>query len=162
MQNNSETKRKIFYLASSYGFSPQWNEKLMPDFVNALESLGAEVWEPFKRNNQVDFTQPGWAYDVGQNDVNDVMGADAIFAILNGTPPDEGVMVELGIAIALKKKIFLFRDDKRKCTESEKYPVNLMVFAGLPKDGWEDFYYTRIEDITDPKRPIARWMKGEL
>ena len=69
---NPESKKKIFYLASPYGFSPQWNEKLMPDFVNALESLGGEVWEPFARNNDVDFTQPGWAYDVGQNDLKDV------------------------------------------------------------------------------------------
>ena len=69
-------------------------------------------------------------------------------------------MVELGIAIALKKKIFLFRDDMRRCTESEKYPVNLMVFAGLPKDGWEDFYYTRIEDITDPKKTHRKMDEG--
>ena len=63
--------------------------------------------------------------------------------------------------MALKKKIFLFRDDKRNCTESEKYPVNLMVFVGLPKDGWQDYYHTSIKDITNPDKALAKWMKGE-
>ena len=93
--------KKTLYLASPYGFSAQWKERLLPQFVATLEALGAEVWEPFARNNQVDFSAPGWAYQVGQADLRDVVEADAIFAIVNGTPPDEGVMVELGAAIAL-------------------------------------------------------------
>ena len=51
--------KKTLYLASPYGFSPQWKERLLPQFVAALEALGAEVWEPFARNNQVDFSAPG-------------------------------------------------------------------------------------------------------
>ena len=39
--------------------------------------------------------------------LEDLKKCDCIFAIVNGTPPDEGVMIELGIAIALKKEIFL-------------------------------------------------------
>ena len=128
--------KKTLYLASPYGFSAQWKERLLPQFVAALEALGAEVWEPFARNNQVDFSAPGWAYQVGQADLRDVVEADAIFAIVNGTPPDEGVMVELGAAIALGKPTFLFRDDFRRCTDSENYPLNLMLFTGLPEDGW--------------------------
>ena len=100
--------KKIIYLASPYGFSAQQKELLLPPFVEALESLGAEVWEPFVRNNQIDFSESGWAYRVGQADLKDVVKSDAIFAIVNGTPPDEGVMVELGAAIALNKKVFLF------------------------------------------------------
>ena len=45
-------------------------------------------------------------------------------------------MVELGIAIALNKAVYLFRDDFRKSTDSEHYPLNLMFFVGLPKVGW--------------------------
>ena len=48
--------------------------------------------------------------------------SDCIFAIVNGNPPDEGVMIELGIAIALKKDIFLFRDDFRNCSDNNLYP----------------------------------------
>ena len=61
------------------------------------------MWEPFARNNQVDFLAAGWAYRVGQGDFRDVVESDAIFAVVNGVPPDEGVMVELGMAIALGK-----------------------------------------------------------
>ena len=151
------TKKKI-YLASPYGFSKQWLAKLLPEFVSTLESLGAEVWEPFNRNNQVDFSQSGWAYTVAMADLQDVKDSDAIFAIVNGTPPDEGVMVELGEAIALGKPTFLFRDDFRRCTDSEDYPLNLMLFSGLPKDNWEDYFYTSVEEISSPEKALVRWI----
>ena len=59
---------KTIYLASPYGFSEQQKRLLLPELVQALEDLGLEVWEPFQRNNQVDFSLPGWAYKVGQAD----------------------------------------------------------------------------------------------
>ena len=151
---------KTIYLASPYGFSAQQKQKLLPEFVHALESLGAEVWEPFERSNQIDRTRAGWAYQIGQADLRDVVESDAVFAIVNGTPPDEGVMVELGVAIALGKKTFLFRDDFRRCTDSEHYPLNLMLFTGLPERGWEDYYYTSLDDIADPDKALARWLRG--
>lgn len=149
---------KTIYLASPYGFSAQQKQHLLPEFVRVLESLGAEVWEPFERNNQIDRTQAGWAYQIGQADLRDVREADAVFAIVNGTPPDEGVMVELGVAIALGKKTFLFRDDFRRCTDSERYPLNLMLFTGLPKRGWKNYYYTSLADIANPDKALARWL----
>ncbi|NKB71808.1 MAG: nucleoside 2-deoxyribosyltransferase [Candidatus Latescibacteria bacterium] len=153
-------KKKI-YLASPYGFSSQQKEQLLPQFVDVLEKMGAEVWEPFERNNQVDFAQEGWAYQIGQNDVRDVVESDAVFAIVNGTPPDEGVMVELGIAIALGKKTFLFRDDFRHCADTGQYPLNLMTFTGLPEQGWEDYYYTSFAEISAPEKALARWLNGQ-
>lgn len=153
--------KKTLYLASPYGFSPHWKERLLPQFVAALEGLGAEVWEPFARNNQVDFSAPGWAYAVGQADLLDVVEADAIFAIVNGTPPDEGVMVELGAAIALGKPTFLFRDDFRRCTDSENYPLNLMLFTGLPQDGWQAYYYTSLAEISASDKALSRWLRDE-
>ena len=80
------------YLASPYGFSAQWRRLLLPEFIAALEGLGLEVWEPFARNGQVDVAQPGWAHQVAQRDLQDVRDADGLFAIVNGTPPDEGVI----------------------------------------------------------------------
>lgn len=153
---------KTIYLANPYGFSKQQAELLLPPLVAALESLGANVWEPFARNNQVDFSQVGWAYTVAQADVRDVMACDGFFAVVNGTPPDEGVMVELGIAIALKKPIFLFRDDFRQCTDSQQYPLNLMLFAGLPAVGWEAYYYTSIEEISDPEKALYQWLATDI
>ena len=148
---------KTVYLANPYGFSTQQKAMLLPLVVLALEDLGLEVWEPFARNNQVDFSQPGWAYEIGQKDFEDVRNADAIFAIVNGVPPDEGVMVELGMAIALGKPTFLFRDDFRRLSDSNEYPLNLMVFTGLPQESWEDYYYMSVEEIAAPDKALARW-----
>ncbi len=148
---------KKIYLANPYGFSKQQRKLLLPPIIKKLISLGIEVWEPFERNNQLDFSKPGWAYKIAQADLSDVKNCDGIFAIVNGTPPDEGVMVELGIAIALNKKIFLFRDDFRKCTDSEYYPLNLMLFANLPENGWEDYYYTSVEDINSKHKALYKW-----
>ena len=150
---------KTIYLANPYGFSAQQKAELLPPLVSALEELGLEVWEPFARNNQLDFAEAGWAYRIGQADFRDVADADAIFAVVNGVPPDEGVMVELGMAIALGKPTFLFRDDFRRVVESEEYPLNLMLFTGLPEQGWEDSYYTSIEEIPSPDKALARWAK---
>ncbi len=148
---------KTIYLANPYGFSEQQRSLLLPLIVAALEELGLEVWEPFARNNQVDFSQEEWAYEVGQKDYSDVVESDAIFAVVNGVPPDEGVMVELGMAIALKKPTFLFRDDFRRASDSGYYPLNLMLFTGLPETGWQDYYYTSVNEISSPDKALARW-----
>ncbi|KGG14169.1 MULTISPECIES: nucleoside 2-deoxyribosyltransferase [Prochlorococcus] len=150
--------KKTIYLASPYGFSTQWSKKLLPEFVSVLEAMGAEVWEPFERNAQQDFSHPGWAYKVAVADLQDLKDSDGIFAIVNGTPPDEGVMVELGAAIALGKPTFLFRDDFRRCTDSEDYPLNLMLFAGLPADNWQDYFYTSVEEVNSPEKALFEWL----
>jgi nucleoside 2-deoxyribosyltransferase len=158
-------KGPSIYLASPYGFSPHWRSRLLPDFIAALEALGLEVWEPFSRNGQVNLAKPGWAWEVAQADLQDVRDADAFFAIVNGTPPDEGVMLELGAAIALGKPTFLYRDDFRRCSDSEDYPLNLMVFSGLPRFGWQDWLYGSIDEIGSPSKALMvwrnRWFAGE-
>jgi len=152
--------RKTIYLASPYGFSAQSQRLLLPEFVTALERLGLVVWEPFARNSGVDLSQAGWAYQVAQQCLQDVRQADGLFAIVNGNPPDEGVMVELGAAFALGKPVFLFRDDFRRCTDSDQYPLNLMLFAGLPPDGWEAFLYSSIASIGSSGKALAHWAQA--
>ena len=152
---------KTLYLANAYGFSAQQREGPLAALVAALEAAGAEVWEPFARNNQVDKSAAGWAWRVAQADARDVREADGIFAVVNGCPPDEGVMVELGLAIAWGKPTFLFRDDFRRCTDSGDYPLNLMLFAGLPEEGWKAYWYASVEEIADPNKALARWLRGE-
>ena len=80
-------RRKSIYLASPYGFSDHWRQKLLPDFISVLEGLGAEVWEPFARNSQIDISTADWAHRVAIADLKDVKEADGLFAIVNGTPP---------------------------------------------------------------------------
>ena len=155
----ARSDKKTIYLANPYGFSEQQRALLLPEIVDALETLGLEVREPFQRNNQVDLSQPGWAYGIGQADYKDVRESDAIFAVVNGVPPDEGVMVELGMAIALGKPTFLFRDDFRRVTDSEEYPLNLMLFTGMPPQEWRDYYYTSIGEIPDKDKALAKWVR---
>ncbi|MCY4428287.1 MAG: nucleoside 2-deoxyribosyltransferase [Halieaceae bacterium] len=159
-QQADTNSRKILYLANPYGFSTQQSEGPLRELVAVLESMGAEVWEPFARNIQIDKAKPGWAYEIGQADLRDVRDADGLFAVINGCPPDEGVMVELGMAIAWEKPVFLFRDDFRRCTDSEVYPLNLMVFTGLPKTGWEASLYSSVEELADPAKTLARWLSA--
>lgn len=154
--------RKTIYLANPYGFSTQQRDCLLPPLVAALEGLGLEVWEPFARNAPQDLTAPGWAHEVARADARDVGAADAVFAVVNGTPPDEGVCIELGLAIAWGKPYFLFRDDFRRCADSETYPLNLMLFAGLPAQNWQDFFYKEIAEISDPQKALGRWATGEM
>ena len=151
---------KTLYLANPYGFSAQQRAGPLRDMVRVLGGMGAEVWEPFGRNNQTDVSLPGNAYRIGQADMRDVLAADGMFAVINGEPPDAGVMVELGMAIAAGKATFLFRDDFRVCTDTDSYPVNLMAFAGLPGEGWRDWYYTDISDIPNPDKALARWLRA--
>jgi len=149
---------KTLYLANPYGFSEQLRNGPLVEIQTRLVELGAEVWEPFAQNNQNVLSGEGWAYTVAQADMLGVRDADGIFAVVNGCPPDEGVMVELGMAIAWKKAIFLFRDDFRKCTDSENYPLNLMLFAGLPEVGWKDYWYESISELGDPKKALSKWL----
>ena len=153
--------KKTVYLANPYGFSIHQRELLLPQIVAALADLGLEVWEPFERNNQLDFLEEGWAYRVGQSDFRDVVDSDGIFAVVNGVPPDEGVMVELGMAIALGKPTFLFRDDLRRVVECEDYPLNLMLFTGMPREGWQDYFYTSVAEIASPTKALARWARSD-
>ena len=68
-------------------------------------------------------------------------------------------MIELGIAIALQKEIFLFRDDFRNCSDNDQYPLNLMLFLGLSKDNWHKNFLESIDDITSDKKNFLNWSK---
>ncbi len=68
-------------------------------------------------------------------------------------------MIELGIAIALKKKIFLFRDDFRNCSDNNQYPLNLMLFLGLPRDNRKKYYFESLIDIEDNNKDFVEWAK---
>ena len=151
-------KKKRLYLANPYGFSKH-TKNLLPEFIKIFQNLNVEVYEPFDRTKHIVSCENNWAYEIAQTNFNDLKSCDCIFAIVNGNPPDEGVMVELGISIALKKEIFLFRDDFRNCSDSDQYPLNLMLFAGLSKKNWSKNYYETLEDINNPKKNFINWVK---
>ncbi len=152
----------MLYLASPLGFSDTAKRFVLPELVRRLTALGrVAVYEPFSTNHQNGLgPQSGaelWSLDIATADSGAVMRADAVFAVLNGQPPDEGVAVELGIAIALGKPTFLFRDDFRKCCDSNIFSCNLMLYAGLPRAHWRRFLYGSIDEIHDPTKALAVW-----
>jgi len=150
---------KKLYLANPYGFSKQ-TKTLLNEFIQIFNDLNVEVFEPFERSKT--YTQKGsqWAYEVANSNFRDLKECDCIFAIVNGNPPDECVMIDLGIAIALKKDIFLIRDDFRNCSDSDQYPLNLMLFLGLPKNNWENYYFESLQDIKSNKKRFVEWAKN--
>ena len=150
--------RKKLYLANPYGFSKQ-TKTLLHEFIEIFNDLNVEVFEPFERAKPLTQQESKWAYKVAKSNFHDLKKSDCIFAIVNGNPPDEGVMIELGIAIALKKEIFLFRDDFRNCADSKEYPLNLMLFLGLPKDNWEKYYFESLQDIKSNTKRFVEWSK---
>ena len=151
--------KKKLYLANPYGFSKQ-TKNLLPEFIKIFQALNIEVYEPFERTKHLINNKNDWAFKLAKTNLNDLMSSDCIFAIVNGNPPDEGVMVELGIAIALKKEIFLFRDDFRSCSDSNQYPLNLMLFVGLPKESWSRNYFESLEDINNPEKNFFIWAQS--
>ena len=150
--------KKKLYLANPYGFSKQ-TKYLLNEFINIFHDLNIKVYEPFERTKHLIDKKGDWAYELANSNFLDLKKCDCIFAIVNGTPPDEGVMIELGIAIALKKEIFLFRDDFRNCSDTNQYPLNLMIFLGLPKENWKKYYFESIQDIKSNKKGFLEWAK---
>ena len=148
--------KKKLYLANPYGFSKQ-TKNLLYEFINIFNDLNIEVYEPFERTKILLQKKDNWAYDMAKSNFHDLKNCDCIFAIVNGTPPDEGVMIELGIAIALKKDIFLFRDDFRNCSDTNQYPLNLMLFLGLPRDNWKKYYFESLEEIKSNEKGFMEW-----
>ena len=151
--------KKKLYLANPYGFSKQ-TKNLLPEFIKIFQDLNVEVYEPFDRTKHLISDKNDWAHKIAKTNLKDLKSSDCIFAIVNGNPPDEGVMVELGIAIALEKKIFLFRDDFRNCSDSNQYPLNLMLFVGLPKENWSKNFFENLEDINNPKKNFIKWVNN--
>ena len=151
--------RKKLYFANPYGFSKQ-TKTLIHAFIEIFKDLNIEVFEPFERAKPLINQKSEWAYKVARSNFNDLKECDCIFAIVNGNPPDEGVMIELGIAIALKKEIFLFRDDFRNCSDSNQYPLNLMLFLGLPRNNWKKYYFESLKEIKSSKKGFLEWSKN--
>ena len=149
---------KTLYLANPYGFSRHQRETLLPPLVTALRSLGCQRVGTLRQKRPIQPRGGRRRVSHRPSRLRDVRKADGFFAVVNGCPPDEGVMVELGVAIALGKPIFLFRDDFRRSSDSDTYPLNLMIFAGLPETGWEDSLYASLTEISDPTKALAQWL----
>lgn len=126
---NTTTLGKRIYLAS--GWFNENQERRVAKAEKVLREIGFNVWSP--REHQLDgltYNSQPWRDAVFANDCINVKEADIIFAIYD--EEDAGTMMEIGMAYALGKDIYIFH-------EGEGY-VNLMISESLIayfKD-WED------------------------
>ena len=67
-------------------------------------------------------------------------------------------MIELGIAIALKRKFF-YSGMILELADS-LLSLNLMLFLGLPRDNWKNFYFESLQDIKSNKKGFVKWAKN--
>lgn len=37
--------------------------------------------------------------------------------------------------------------------------MNPMILAGMPQNDRQDYYYTSVKEITDPKKALAKWAR---
>jgi nucleoside 2-deoxyribosyltransferase len=159
---------KRIYLTSGLGFSPSSKTAVLDPIVKTVSEMGFEVIEPFsvEHSNEPVGTKK-WAYEVAKSNIEHIKKSDAIFVILNGTPPDEGSTFELGVAFALNKKIFYFRDDFRICGDAANsiLPLNLMYLSPFQYSQSEEelsrHLFNSIEDIKSPEKALRKWAAEE-
>ncbi|GAD52734.1 nucleoside 2-deoxyribosyltransferase [Halarchaeum acidiphilum MH1-52-1] len=104
------------------------------DLTARFEDAGHDVFLPQRDGieslDDPEFeTNEEFLQTIFELDRDGVLGADAVVAVLDGRVPDEGVMVELGIAYENDVPIFGLKTDDRVFTEDE--PVNAMLHGVL-------------------------------
>ena len=129
-------------------------------FETAFGMPVAEVYELFEEHRAAGFPDPEGPTPTATPKPEPVVHPSDILDWFDG-PPDEAHSYAAK-SIALGKPTFLFRDDFRRVVESEQYPLNLMLFTGLPEQGWQDYYYTSVSEITAPEKALARWARGAV
>lgn len=140
--------RQTIYVASPLGFSPETLQYLSR-IVATLETCGFNVSNPW----DTDYTEKiarYASYDsasmqvkafnrlascIGYNNCCEIDNADMVLAILDGTEPDSGTVVELGYAVGCNKKVFGLRTDVRNCGDFPGLPINLQVTYFIEKSG---------------------------
>lgn len=157
----------ILYIANGLGFSELQRKNVLNPLVKKLEDeMGFVCIEPFRDNNEVSLelenTGIEQEYAIGYADVQGVRLCDALLCIVTNWIPDEGAMVEVGLAIAWKKPVFILNDDFRMKPQQDKLPLNLMIFMNIPRASWRDYYYTSTSELTDCSKALSRFQRNEM
>lgn len=156
-------KMPTLYVASGLGFSARARTLVLGPIVAKLKEMGFRVIEPFADNNELaldnDRTIDG-ELEIAHADMKSVVESDGVLCILSSPIPDEGSMIEVGIAMALKKPVFYLNDDFRYhiAATAQRLPVNLMLFAHANAQTWQRYYYTSIEELLCRDKGLHKWM----
>lgn len=119
-------------------FNPKEREE-MSEIAESLESSGYEVFLPQRDGLELvgysgNLVEQGMAAERADNllaraifliDTFQVADSDGFVLNLNGRVPDEGAMVEAGIAWSLKRPIVIYKDDNRSAFLGKDNPLVL-------------------------------------
>jgi nucleoside 2-deoxyribosyltransferase len=119
-------------------FNPKEREE-MQEIASVLEGAGYSVFLPHRDGLEFAFlfpsllqrsVAPQQATEILNRaifslDVFQIADSDGLVLNMNGRVPDEGAMVEAGIAWACKKVIVIFRNDSRSLIEGNCNPMAL-------------------------------------
>jgi nucleoside 2-deoxyribosyltransferase len=83
--------------------------------------------------------------EIGSNNVQGILAADIVIAILDGQDVDSGTASEIGYARAHTKPIFGYRGDFRLSSDNEGSVVNLQVEYFIKSSGGS--IYRSTEDL---------------
>lgn len=143
------TKPKL-YFTSNLGYS-ELTMPIIGQFVMKFQKMGFDVLEQFNCTQGID--DPILLAEKIKTDVAD---SDVVFAFLNGEPADGGVFTILGYAAGLKKEVSFYRDDRRKCTDSDLIFANLMMAVGFNDEvTLQHHCYEKFEELSDQHKFLA-------
>lgn len=150
----------VVYVANGLGFGELCRTRVLTAVVGELQRLGIYTIEPFADNNEASLSSERGVereHDIARRDIRGVKDSDAVLCVVSSPIPDEGAMIEVGMAMAWNKPVFILNDDFRFADKAEGFPMNLMLFGKMPLHEWSDYYYTSLSQLSDPTKALVRW-----
>jgi len=157
---NETSMKPTLYIANALGFNTHARDHTLCDIVAMVRGMGFGAIEPFADNNELSLARErtiAQELEIARLDTKGVEYADGVLCIISSQIPDEGSMIEVGMAIAWNKPVFYLNDDFRYRPTNTALPMNLMLFARMTPETWEQYYYTSIESLSDPSKALYKW-----
>jgi nucleoside 2-deoxyribosyltransferase len=153
--------KPTLYIANALGFHTHARNNMLVDVVKTVRDMGFGVIEPFADNNEVSLAQErsiSQELEIARLDTKGIKDADGVLCIISSPIPDEGSMIEVGMALAWGKPVFYLNDDFRYIPRGGQLPMNLMLFYHTSKDTWRQYYYTSLDEMRDPEKGLYKWI----
>jgi len=162
-----EGKAKKIYCAGPL-FNPKEQEE-MADIASALEKEGYSVFLPQRdglefakllpvlidRDVNAEKATKILSKAIFALDVFEIVDSDGLVVNMNGRVPDEGAMVEAGIAWSHNKAVVIFRNDTRTLVQSTCNPLAMGLSDFKSVEKYEEIPGAFNEKFADSDREIS-------
>jgi nucleoside 2-deoxyribosyltransferase len=160
------SKKPQLYLAHDLGsidkpLSEDEQERL-EKYVFHLEKCGYEVIESRKNAAlfDIDPTHELGLFEYVKSCETDLKAADCVMVVLNDNVPRARGMYYLGLAAAYQKPICIYRSNTARVSDSDEYPLNLMIsIADEDKEAWQKKYYSSVFEFSDSKKVLCDFLQ---